>query len=241
MTKFFISFFILTFLIAAYPQPGDSIFVIISDDTVHIWNTGAHENCGCLFRIDVMLSNDSIYVTEVDTASDWAFCTCYFDLCESVTGLQSGDYLVKIFRYMPLFYPDTVFYIGSTSFIYGGSMLGFSSQSFQSDCYNITQVIGGGERPKEFVLKQNYPNPFNPSATFRYSIPNESKVIIKVYDILGKEIETLVNEEKPAGTYELTWYAEQLPSGVYFYQLKATPSGRQAGNFVQTKKMILLK
>jgi hypothetical protein len=55
-----------------------------------------------------------------------------------------------------------------------------------------------------------------------------------VYDILGNEIETLVNEEKPAGNYELTWYAENLPSGVYFYQLRA-------GNFVETKKMILLK
>ena len=59
-------------------------------------------------------------------------------------------------------------------------------------------------------------------------------VVFKVFDVLGNEIETLVNEEKPAGTYEITWYAEQLPSGVYFYQLKA-------GSFVETKKMLLLK
>jgi hypothetical protein len=59
-------------------------------------------------------------------------------------------------------------------------------------------------------------------------------VTLKVYDVLGNEIETLVNQEKPAGTYEITWNAEQLPSGVYFYQLRA-------GEFVQTKKMILLK
>jgi hypothetical protein len=86
----------------------------------------------------------------------------------------------------------------------------------------------------EFLLSQNFPNPFNPSTTFIYSIPNESKVIIKVYDILGKEIETLVNEEKPAGSYEITWSAASLTSGVYFYQLKAC-------EFIAMKKMILLK
>jgi len=90
------------------------------------------------------------------------------------------------------------------------------------------------ETPKEFSLAQNYPNPFNPITTFRYSIPTESKVIINVYDMLGNEIETLINEEKSAGTYEITWYAENLPSGVYFYQLKA-------GSFTESKKMILMK
>ncbi len=88
--------------------------------------------------------------------------------------------------------------------------------------------------PKAFYLYQNFPNPFNPSTKIRYSVPYSSKVVIKVFDVLGKEIETLVNEVKPAGTYELTWYAEELPSGVYFYRLKA-------GEFIETKKMILLK
>jgi len=88
--------------------------------------------------------------------------------------------------------------------------------------------------PLAFSLYQNYPNPFNPSTTFRYSIPAQSGVMIKVYDILGNEVTTLMDEEKLAGTYEITWYAENLPSGVYFYQLRA-------GSFVETKKMILLK
>jgi photosystem II stability/assembly factor-like uncharacterized protein len=91
-----------------------------------------------------------------------------------------------------------------------------------------------GEIPTEFKLSQNYPNPFNPSTTFGYSIPTRSKVVMKVYDILGNEIETLVNEEKPIGTYEVTWYAENLPSGVYLYQLRA-------GSFIETKKMVLMK
>ncbi len=88
--------------------------------------------------------------------------------------------------------------------------------------------------PKHFSLYQNFPNPFNPSTTIKYSIPSvtlrqaqsDIHVSLKVYDVLGNEIETL--------TYEVTWYAENLPSGVYFYQLKA-------GEFIQTRKMILLK
>jgi len=86
----------------------------------------------------------------------------------------------------------------------------------------------------DFRLDQNYPNPFNPVTKIKYSIPQTSNVKLQVFDILGNEIETLVSEEKPADTYEITWYAEQLPSGVYFYQLKA-------GEFSETKKMILLK
>ena len=88
--------------------------------------------------------------------------------------------------------------------------------------------------PVAFRLDQNYPNPFNPSTKIKYLIPQSSNVVIKVYDILGNEIETLVNEEKQIGTYEITWYAENLPSGVYFYQLRA-------GDFVETKKMLLIK
>jgi predicted lipoprotein with Yx(FWY)xxD motif len=90
------------------------------------------------------------------------------------------------------------------------------------------------ELPVEYAISQNYPNPFNPSTTISYQLADRSKVILKVYDGLGKEMETLVNEEKAAGTYEVTWNAENLPSGVYFYKLKA-------GSFIQTRKMILLK
>ena len=90
------------------------------------------------------------------------------------------------------------------------------------------------EVPLMFNLYQNYPNPFNPSTKIKYSVPQTSQVQIKVYDVLGNEIETLVNKEKQTDTYEITWYAEGLPSGVYFYQLKA-------GSFVETKKMMLMK
>ena len=85
-----------------------------------------------------------------------------------------------------------------------------------------------------YSLRQNYPNPFNPATTITYQIPERSFVTLKVYDILGNEVATLVNEEKPAGSYEVEWNALSLPSGIYFYQLRAN-------NFIESKKMILLK
>jgi len=88
--------------------------------------------------------------------------------------------------------------------------------------------------PDKYDLNQNYPNPFNPSTKIKYQIPELSIVTLKVFDVLGNEITTLVKELKPTGFYEITWDAENLPSGVYFYQLKA-------GDFLSTKKMILMK
>ena len=92
--------------------------------------------------------------------------------------------------------------------------------------------------PNKYLLSQNYPNPFNPITTINWQMPKAGLVTLKIYDVLGSEVATLVNEEKPAGTYELNWNASSaeggLPSGVYFYKLSA-------GNYVETKKMILLK
>ena len=88
--------------------------------------------------------------------------------------------------------------------------------------------------PDEYSLAQNYPNPFNPSTIIKYDIKDRTNVELKVFDILGREIITLITEEKPAGNYEVEWNAAGLPSGVYFYRL-------QAGSFVETKKMVLMK
>jgi hypothetical protein len=90
------------------------------------------------------------------------------------------------------------------------------------------------EVPTNFTLHQNYPNPFNPSTKIKYQIAEHSFVSLKVYDVLGSEVAKIVNEEKPAGIYEVEWNASGFSSGIYFYQLKT-------GNFVETKKMLLLK
>jgi len=88
--------------------------------------------------------------------------------------------------------------------------------------------------PTEFSLKQNYPNPFNPSTVIEYDLPVSGKVELKVFDILGKEITTLVNGFKPAGSYSIRFNASNLPSGVYFYRMKTT-------NNIMIKKMMLVK
>jgi hypothetical protein len=103
---------------------------------------------------------------------------------------------------------------------------------------NVT-FVSYVNQPEEFYLSQNYPNPFNPSTKIKFTIPSVGTrdrvtVQLKVYDILGNEIVTVVNEEKTTGTHEIIWFADGLPSGIYFYQLKV-------GNFIQTKKMILMK
>ena len=100
----------------------------------------------------------------------------------------------------------------------------------------------GGSIPSAFRLEQNYPNPFNPSTKLSFVISQLSLVTLRVYDLLGREVAVLVNEEKPAGTYEINFDASGLSSGVYYYQLQATPVGGQAGDeFVETKKLVLLK
>ena len=90
------------------------------------------------------------------------------------------------------------------------------------------------EQPSSFALFQNYPNPFNPSTKISWQSPVSSWQTLKVYDVLGDEVTILVDEEKPAGKYEIEFNASILPSGIYFYQLKTE-------SFVQTKKMLLLK
>jgi hypothetical protein len=89
-------------------------------------------------------------------------------------------------------------------------------------------------QPNEFFLYQNYPNPFNPSTKISWQVPVGSWQTLKIYDVLGNEVATLVDENKPAGNYEVEWNSDNYPSGVYFYQLKTE-------NFLETKKMILIK
>jgi hypothetical protein len=88
--------------------------------------------------------------------------------------------------------------------------------------------------PEVFSLSQNYPNPFNPSTKIQYALSSSQFVTLKIYDILGRQVATLVNEEKAAGEYEIEFDAKKLSSGIYFYQLKT-------GKSILTKKMILLK
>jgi len=111
------------------------------------------------------------------------------------------------------------------------SVISIATGYFLTD---INSVSMKNDIPLKFNLSQNYPNPFNPNTSIQYAIGSRQFVTLKIFDLLGREITTLVNEEKPVGTYKVNWDASNLSSGVYYYQLKT-------GNFISTKKMILLK
>jgi hypothetical protein len=100
----------------------------------------------------------------------------------------------------------------------------------------LSQTVSSvdGTIPSAFALNQNYPNPFNPTTTIEFRVSSSEFVSLKVLDVLGREVATLVNEPRQPGTYSVRWNAAGAPSGVYFYRL-------QAGTFVETKKMILAK
>lgn len=89
-------------------------------------------------------------------------------------------------------------------------------------------------RPTRFALLQNYPNPFNPETVISYELIKNSAVSLKVFDVLGRNVETLVDESKPIGQHSVRFNASRLTSGVYFYRL-------QAGDYIETKKMLLMK
>ena len=103
-----------------------------------------------------------------------------------------------------------------------------------------TKIDGDeSEIPNEFLMLQNYPNPFNPVTQIRYTLPQLANVQLKIYDILGREVKTLVSSEQPAGAYRIEWngtnnFGAQVASGMYIYRIVA-------GKFVQTKKMMFLK
>ena len=143
-----------------------------------------------------------------------------FDVGNSVQETTDGGYIITGYTYTFGIGESDIWLIKTTPDI--------------SEVENDTNEI-----ISNFSLHQNYPNPFNPVTKIKFEIPGQARndntlVTLKVYDILGREVATIVNEEKPAGEYDVEFNGSNLPSGIYFYQLKA-------GSFVETKKMILLK
>ncbi len=117
------------------------------------------------------------------------------------------------------------------------SNLGITPLGMGEEAENLcdpTNVFNFIEIPEDYSLEQNYPNPFNPTTHIRYSIANRTKVTLKIFDVLGREIQNLVNEVKSPGQYTVTFNGQKVSSGIYFYSL-------HAGSFLETKKLILLK
>ena len=95
--------------------------------------------------------------------------------------------------------------------------------------------------PKEYVLDQNYPEPFNPTTTIRFALPTDSKVILKIYNLLGQVVATLVDGDLNAGYQSVEWNAASIASEVYFYRFEAASIGNPSKTFTQVRKMLLVK
>jgi hypothetical protein len=128
-------------------------------------------------------------------------------------------------------------YIKSLSVSGGNLIAGTSSNGVWRR--TLSDMITGikykySDIPQIFTLQQNFPNPFNPNTTILFSLPSKSYVLLRVYDVLGREVATIISEDISAGNYSRRWNAANISSGIYFYRL-------QADSFTETKKMILLK
>jgi hypothetical protein len=133
-----------------------------------------------------------------------------------------------------VFVDDSAYQIGSASTLQGDINRTWYDGLSYARVNSATDVSEVRELPAAFELGQNYPNPFNPTTTLSYSLPAKGFVELKVYNLLGQEVSTLVNDEKSAGTHRVTWSAQNMSSGVYFYRISV-------GRYSKENKMILLK
>jgi hypothetical protein len=234
--------FILYFGPNIFSSSIDSISVNVIGDTIFFNNYGVPANCFSEFTIRNLFNpwSDTLCLVEIDMMESPADCNCNFDLSQKIVrSLLHQQYVLKVFRYMPFYDITKAYLVGTVTFTYtGGEDLTRLSSIHQSECYTPNNVDLIKEIPIKSNLEQNYPNPFNPSTTIKYFVSEGDNVEIKLYDILGKEVSTLVNEYKTQGEYQIEINNfvkdKHLGSGVYFYQLKA-------GDYLQTKKMIYLK
>jgi hypothetical protein len=172
----------------------------------------------------------NVYVTGRSTGFSYDYATIKYDSAgdESWVERYSNGGSGSSSDEASALYVDTL----SNVYVTGMSALDYATVKYVQ---MVTSVDNSSQNiPDRFILEQNYPNPFNPSTTIHFSVPSSEFVTLKVFDVLGNEVTTLINEEKPAGVYEVNFSASQLTSGVYFYTINA-------GSFVETKKMILLK
>jgi DNA-binding beta-propeller fold protein YncE len=182
--------------------------------------------------------NDSIYIVNTSTGAAKSMGTIgFFAIPRSIAFNSVGalyclidngngeDYLATL---------DTL--TGAATLVSENplSVSNLSAIAMRSDAVVSVSQEQNLQLPKTFSLSQNYPNPFNPTTTIRYALPSSANVKLVVYDLLGREIATLVNEEQSAGWKEVQWNATGFASGMYFYRLNA-------GGFVEVKKMLVVK
>jgi hypothetical protein len=206
--------------------------VCIYDPQTNVWTKAVNEMPTARYFLKTFLIEDKIYAIGGCNHSNSSLAAVEVydpktDMWDMLPDMPESNT-----KFCGVVYDNKIYTFGGTyDWAHGGDKVWvFDPQ--------MVEVIQNSNVRKTYSLDQNFPNPFNPETKIRYTIPQPALVQIKLFDILGNEIETLVKEEKPAGTYEINWNAASaavgLPSGVYFYQLKA-------GVYNAVKKMILLK
>ena len=227
---------------SAYQTLQNGVWKIVSNIISNDTTGNINYNCEnpCIFTYQLVTKRSAIYIP--------------FFIAYDTDSLKSNREII----YRPAYwvqYPDSIinlsnspgddykpvisFYHSDTTYL---AIFWTHEENGKKDIWMAKTIykidIGAVKEPAQsldnFSLEQNYPNPFNPVTTINYTIAAKELVSIKVYDVLGNEIATLVNEEKPAGNYSVNFNASKLSSGVYFYRM-------QAGGFVETKKLILMK
>jgi Secretion system C-terminal sorting domain len=206
-------------VVCGFPNPNafGSSFIKVDGDGNIVWtNPDADSTFALMLHARLIMDQDDNIYLAAGTLTEMAVC--------KVNSNGSSEWTVT----MPGSYANDIT-LGSDIDVY---VVGGNTARINQTIVSVVndEVIV----PEGHTLKQNYPNPFNPTTKISFSIPSSGFASLKVYDILGNEVATLVNEEKPAGTYEANFNASSLSSGTYFYRLVS-------GSFTEVKKMILLK
>jgi hypothetical protein len=206
-------------VVCGFPNPNSfgSSFIKVDGNGNIVWtNPDADSTFALMLHARLIMDqHDNIYLA-AGTLTEMAVCKVNSNGTSAWTVTMPGSYANDIT-------------LGSDNNVY---VVGGNTAKINQG--GVTSLSDDKLTPDGFILTQNYPNPFNPTTTISFSIPASAFTSLKVYDIIGNEVATLVNEEKPAGTHEVRFYASALASGIYFYRLRA-------GSFISTRKMILTK
>lgn len=206
-------------VVCGFPNQNSfgSSFIKVDSNGNLVWsNPDADSTFALMLHAKLIMDqSDNIYLA-AGTLTEMAVCKVNNDGTSAWILTTPGSYANDIV-------------LGSDNYVY---VVGGNTAKINQG--GVTSLSDDKLTPDGFILAQNYPNPFNPSTTISFSIPSAGFTSLKVYEILGDEVATLVNEERSAGEYDITFDASTLTSGVYLYRLSA-------GSFTEIKKMILMK
>jgi hypothetical protein len=209
----------------------------VKTDQLYVWGRSSHVDGyddSVWFGFDGLIEGTQplSYTTEEQPfANEWYWISHFMDGTRAVLVVPAtGVHVFEIYMREPMYKIDKI--VLTTNPDYNP---GESDPMGPAETLVDTQVESTvGSAPTTFTLAQNYPNPFNPSTTIQYSLPTAEFVTLQVFDLAGKQVASLANSFQAAGNYQMTWTAEGLPSGLYFYRL-------QAGKFSETKKLTMQK